>query len=72
MSYLTLYYSPVIIRDNIQPPCHIDAFIFKILNINATSGSKVFLKSVFRADFKSEIKTASFFLTALNFFNAKL
>ena len=40
-----------------QPPCHIDAFIFNFLNINATSGSKVFLKSVFRADFKSEIKT---------------
>ncbi len=40
MSYLTLYFSLVVIRDNIQPPCHIDAFIFKILNIIATSGNK--------------------------------
>ena len=76
MSYLTLYYSPVVIRDHIQPPCHIDAFIFNFLNINATSGSKVFLKSVFRADFKSEIKTwkfgPSYFLTVLTFFNVKL
>ena len=57
MLYLTLHHSPVVIRDNIQPPCHIDDFIFKILNINATSGYKVFIKSVFHADFQSEIKT---------------
>ncbi len=76
MLYLILHYSPVVIRDNIQPPCHIDAFIFKFLNINATSGSKVFLKSVFRADIKSEIKTwkygPSYILTVLTFFNVKL
>ena len=27
MLYLTLHYSPVVIGDYIQPPCHIDAFI---------------------------------------------
>ena len=57
MLYLTLYYSPVVIRDHKQLPCHIDAFIFKILNINGTSGNKVFHKSVFHAEFKSEIRT---------------
>ena len=60
MSYMTLNYSPVVIRDYIQQPCHIDAFVFKILNINATSENKVFLKSVFHVDFKSEIKTGKF------------
>ncbi len=76
MSNLTLYYSPFVIKDNIQPPCYNDAFIFNFFNINATSGSKVFLKSVFRVDFKSEIKTwkfvPSYFLMVLTFFNVNL
>ncbi len=60
MSYLTMYFSPVVIRDNIQPPYHIDDFIFIIFNINATFGFKVLLKSVLRDVFKSEIKTWKF------------
>ena len=76
MSYLTLCYGPVVIRDHIQPPCHNDAFILKWFNINVTSGNKVFHKKVFRAEFKSEIKTwkfgPSYFLTVLTFFNVKL
>ncbi len=60
MSYLTLYVSPVVVRDNIQAPCHMDAFIFKILNINATSGNKVFYKSVFHAEFKSQISSFNY------------
>ncbi len=50
-----MHYSSVVIRDNMQPPWQIDAFIFNFLNINATSEGKVFLKSVVCADFKSGI-----------------
>ena len=52
-----MYYSPVVIRDHIQQPCYIDAFMFNIWNINATSGGNVFLKTVFGAEFTSEIRT---------------